>query len=591
MNAPTSINFQNKLEGLEKASPRKRQIIPKLFSDDPRRSKRHFMFVALIFFTMFAVIFGRLVYLGLYPEEFAKAKRVEIIRLAIERPDIIDRNGLILATDIRTYSVGSIVKYLPEKDRAAHLISSVLPDIDPIKLLMDFESGKQFVQIKRNITKEQRDAVFALGLPGVEFTLEHHRYYPNGRLAAHILGATNVDNEGLSGFEKYIDSTGLVEAQELGLQVGHKDFEPFQLSIDIRVQHALRDELANGVRKYSAIAAAGMVYDVVTGEIIALASLPDFDPNNSGDALKPENINRILVGTYELGSTFKALNTAMALDSGKISINDTFDTSAGMIRYGKQVIHEYHGTGRKLTVPEVFVHSSNIGSAKMALIVGTKGQQEFLKKMGILDRVKTELPESASPQLPPRWSDLSTMTISFGHGIAVTPLSAVKAVGALVNGGHLVNPTFLKRLETKAVIEVPTVIKPETSEAVRYVMRLNAEEGTAKSAAVEGYFVGGKTGTADKNENGKYMKDKSLTTFMAITPADNPRYLYLVILDEPKGIPETHNLATASWNSGAVTGKLIERTAPMLMPPNFKEPQLPFPTMVKWNAWGIKKTK
>ena len=334
-----------------------------------------------------------------------------------------------------------------------------------------------------------------------------------------------------------------------------------------------------------------MVYDVVTGEIIALASLPDFDPNNSGDALKPENINRILVGTYELGSTFKALNTAMALDSGKISINDTFDTSAGMIRYGKQVIHEYHGTGRKLTVPEVFVHSSNIGSAKMALIVGTKGQQEFLKKMGILDRVKTELPESASPQLPPRWSDLSTMTISFGHGIAVTPLSAVKAVGALVNGGHLVNPTFLKRLETKAVTEVPTVIKPETSEAVRYVMRLNAEEGTAKSAAVEGYFVGGKTGTADKNENGKYMKDKSLTTFMAITPADNPRYLYLVILDEPKGIPETHNLATASWNSGAVTGKLIERTAPMLMLPNFKEPQLPFPTMVKWNAWGIKKTK
>lgn len=556
-----------------------------------RRISRRWTLFVLTFSLIYCIIGGRLIYIGINGDDFLKRKRAETVKIAVARPDIVDRNGSILAMDKKTPSVGIVIRHIPEKerDKAAYLLSEALDDIDPLKLLLDFQSGRPFIQIKRNISDEEHDAVFRLGLPGIEFNMEHHRVYPNATLASHVLGATNMDNEGISGFEKYIDSTGLIEAQVLGIETTTTGLKPFELSIDLRIQHALRDEIFNGIAKYKAIAGAGMVYDVVTGEILALASLPDYDSNSPEDAQKPENINRILVGTYEMGSTFKALNTAMAIDSGKVGINDTFDTSAGEIRYGKQVIHEYHGTGRRLTVPEVFVLSSNIGSAKMALAVGTKGQQDFLRKMGILDRVATELPESARPIVPTYWSELSTMTISYGHGIAVTPLAAVKAVGALVNGGHLVNPTFLKQSSDDAYATAPVMIKPETSEALRYVMRLNAETGTAKNANIAGYFIGGKTGTAEKNEHGVYLKNRSLTTFMAIMPADKPRYLYLVMLDEPKGIPETQNLATAAWNAGAVCGRLIDRTAPMLMPPRFDPPVMPFPTMVKWNAWGIKK--
>ena len=226
----------------------------------------------------------------------------------------------------------------------------------------------------------------------------------------------------------------------------------------------------------------------------------------------------------------------------------------------------------------------------MALLAGTKAQQDFLRKMGILDKVQTELPETQAPLTPRHWGDVATVTISFGHGISVSALSCVKAIGALVNGGRLIEPTFLKRSAQEAQDKAPIVIKPETSEALRFVMRLNAEQGTAKGAVVPGYFIGGKTGTAEKVVRGIYRKDQMLTTFMAITPADKPRYLYFVILDEPKGIPETHNLATSSWNAGAVTGKLLERTAPMLLPPMLAAPEDPFPTMVKWNAWGAKKS-
>jgi cell division protein FtsI (penicillin-binding protein 3) len=279
----------------------------------------------------------------------------------------------------------------------------------------------------------------------------------------------------------------------------------------------------------------------------------------------------------------------MALDSGKATINSSFDARSSL-KYGRFTINDYHATHRVLTVPEIFVHSSNIGTAKMALAVGVEGHKAFLKKMGQLDRLVTEIPENAQPIVPGKWGELNTITISFGHGVAVTPMQAASAVGALVNGGLLVKPTFLKRSEADARKESPRVIKPETSEAMRYIMRLNGSIGSAAKAAIPGYFVGGKTGTAEKVVRGRYSKDRLFTTFMATFPADKPRYLLVTVYDEPKAAPETYGYATAAWNAGETSGRILERIAPMLpIVPRFEPPQNPFPLMAKLNAWGVKR--
>jgi cell division protein FtsI (penicillin-binding protein 3) len=341
------------------------------------------------------------------------------------------------------------------------------------------------------------------------------------------------------------------------------------------------------MEKFKAKATAGLIIDVNTGEVVALASLPDFNPNNPVDALDPNHINRLAVGVYEMGSTFKALTTAMALDSGKFNINSQLDARSAL-RYGRFKIGDYHAQNRVMTVPEVFIHSSNIGTAKMALGVGVEHHKAFLRKMGQLDRLRTELPENAEPIVPGRWGELNTMTIAFGHGLAVAPLQASMAVSALVNGGYLMTPSFLKQDGDRRA-QATRVIKPETSEALRYVMRLNGTKGSAAKSAVPGYFVGGKTGTAEKVIAGRYAKTRLLTTFMAIVPSDKPRYLFVTLVDEPQALPETYGFATAGWNAGPITGKVIERVAPLLgLPPRFDPPEQPFPVMAKMNAWGSK---
>jgi cell division protein FtsI (penicillin-binding protein 3) len=289
-----------------------------------------------------------------------------------------------------------------------------------------------------------------------------------------------------------------------------------------------------------------------------------------------------------MGSTFKALTVAMALDSGRYNINSTFD-ARGKLRYGRFAIGDFHAQNRVLNVPEVFVYSSNIGTAKMALGLGVEAHRNFLRKLGQLDRMQTELPESAAPILPPRWGELNTMTIAFGHGLAVAPLQAVAAVGAMVNGGYMITPTFLRRTEEEARAKAVRVIKPETSEGMRYVMRLNAERGSASRAAIAGFYVGGKTGTAEKVINGRYSKTKNLTTFTAVYPMDKPRYLFLTIVDEPQATPETFGFTTAGWNAAPVTGNIIERVAPLLsVPPIFEAPEKPFPLMSRLGAWGTR---
>jgi len=321
--------------------------------------------------------------------------------------------------------------------------------------------------------------------------------------------------------------------------------------------------------------------DVNTGEVIALASLPDYDPNTPSDALEKDRINRLNVGVYEMGSTFKAISIAMALDANKVTLNSRID-ARNALRFGRFQIHDYHAQNRALSVPEVFTYSSNIGTARMALMVGVEGHKAFLRKMGQLDKMRTELPETAEPIVPKNWGELNTMTIAFGHGLAVSPLQAMMAVSALVNGGQMIVPTFVKRDEAEARKNAPTVVRPETSEALRFLMRRNAEIGSARTADIKGYFTGGKTGTAEKVIGGRYSKNRLFTTFMAIAPSDKPRYLFATVMDEPQGLPETHGYATAAWNSGEVTGKIIERVGPLIgLPPRFTLPPTPFPLLAK----------
>ena len=570
------------------AAPRSpRAIARELFCLRLDKSTFRLGLVMLLFIGMFAGVGGRLVMLAIAPEQ-GGIRRATSSAISAARPDIIDRNGETLATDVKTVSVFAEPRNVIDKDEAVELLTAVLPDLDARELRERLNTRRGFIWVKREITPRQQAEVHRLGIPGVGFLPENKRVYPNGVAAAHVLGFANIDNVGIAGIEKYIDSQGLQDLNGAGFAVQAADLKPIQLSIDLRAQHAMRDELAKALDKFKAKAAAGAIVDVNTGEVIALVSLPDFDPNNPVDALEKDRINRINVGVYEMGSTFKAMTTAMALDSGRFTINSTFDARSAL-RYGRFTINDYHGQHRVMTMPEVFIHSSNIGTARMALGIGVEGHKAFLRKLGQLDRLRTELPESAEPLLPPRWGELNTMTIAFGHGLAVAPLQAVMGTAALVNGGYLIPPTFLKRGPEEARKVANQVVKPETSEAMRYVMRLNAERGSATKAQVAGYYVGGKTGTAEKVVGGHYSKNKVLTTFMAISPADKPRYLFLTILDEPQGLPETQGQATSGWNAAPVTGAILERVAPLLgTPPRFEPPSQPFPLMVRVGAWGTR---
>ncbi|MFC0220649.1 cell division protein FtsI (penicillin-binding protein 3) [Pseudochelatococcus lubricantis] len=556
-----------------------------LFRMRSDRSGQRVTLVGAFFVVLFATLIGRLSWMAMHPKapnEFRGGTTV-----AAARPDIIDRNGVVLATDIKTVSVFAEPRNIIDADEATELLTAVLPDLDARELRDKLSTSKGFVWVKRQITPRQQAEVHRLGIPGVGFVPENKRVYPNGPIGAHVLGFANVDNEGIAGIEKYMDNQGLKALAGYGFARSADDLEPVRLSLDLRATAAARDELVKGLAYFRAKAAASLILDVNTGEVVSLVSLPDYDPNNPVDALQPDRINRMIVGVFEMGSTFKALTLAMGLDSGKANINSTYDARGGL-HYGRFTIKDYHGKNRILNVPEIFIYSSNIGTARMALQQGVPAHKAFLKKMGQLDRMRTEMPESSAPLLPPNWGELNTITISYGHGLAVAPMQAAAAVGALVNGGQLVNPTFLLRTEQEARANAPQVIKPETSEAMRFVMRLNATKGSARKADVPGYFVGGKTGTADKVINGRYAKNKNFTTFMTVLPADDPKYLFLTVYDEPQATADSYGYATAAWNAGVTTGKIMARVAPLLgLPPRFDEPANPFPTMARLGAWGL----
>jgi len=543
---------------------RRRMVRALLYGKADRHAKaRGRIGLAMIAFTcVFAIIGGRLIVYALTPDN-SGGRRAGGDATATARPDILDRNGEILATDVRVPSLFGEPKRLIDVDEAVELLTAVMPDLDAREVRDRLGNRRRgFAWLKREITAKQQKEIYKLGLPGIGFLNENKRTYPNGSEVAHLIGLVNIDNQGIAGMEKWLDGNGLAALHAAGFATDRLQ-KPVELAVDLRVQHAMRDELIAAREKFKALAAAGVITDVRTGEIVSMVSVPDFDPNNPKEANDPTRINRLTTGVYEMGSTFKALTLAMGLDSGRYNLNSMLDARSSL-RYGKFNINDYHAQRRVLSLPEVFTYSSNIGTAKIALGVGVEHHKQFLKKLGQLDRLYTEIPESAAPLVPKRWGELNTITIAFGHGIAVAPLQATMAVGALMNGGKLIPPTFMKRTEEEAQKLAVQVIKPETSAMMRYLMRLNAEKGSAKKADVAGFYVGGKTGTAEKVINGRYSKTKLLTTFMAVLPADKPRYLITLLLDEPKGLPETHGFATSGWNAAPTAAKIIARVAPML---------------------------
>jgi len=527
----------------------------------------------LAFAAVYAVLAGRLVLFAVGADSHGARHTASQDAIATARPDIIDRNGEILATDVKAPSLFAEPRRIIDKDEAIELLTGTLPDLDTGEVRDRIASRKGFVWLKREITPKQQLDIHKLGLPGIGFLRENKRVYPTGNEVAHLIGLVNIDNQGIAGMEKWLDNQGLADLHRAGFATDRLQ-KPVELSVDLRVEHALRDELLKAKEKFHAKAASGLVSNVRTGEIVAMVSLPDFDPNNPKEAHDPDRINRLTTGVYEMGSTFKAFTLAMALDSGKYDLNSMWD-ARGPLHYGKFAIHDDEPKGRFLSMKEVFTFSSNVGAARIALAQGVEAHKAFLRKMGQLDRLRTELPESASPIVPKHWGDLNTITISFGHGIAVAPLQAVMGIDALANGGYLIPPTFLKRTEQEAMAIAKRVIKPETSEKMRFLMRLNAEIGTAKKAdeKAKGYYIGGKTGTAEKVVNGRYAKKKVLTAFTAILPADNPKYQLLVMLDEPQALKETYGFITSGWNAVPTGGAVIARIAPLLgIEPRFDLP-------------------
>ncbi|MDC9825926.1 penicillin-binding protein 2 [Devosia sp. ZB163] len=540
------------------------------------KARIRWVIVALVL--VFGTVGGRLIQLGATVTD-STIEGVARDVITASRPPILDRNGLEMAVDIRVPSLFAEPRRIVDVEEAVQKLRTVLPDLNEDWLRNRLTGDKGFVWVKRELTPAIQERIYQLGIPGLEFVTESKRFYPSGKEASHILGAVNIDNQGTMGIEKHMDDDSLAVLQSIGI-ARDTDLTPVSLSVDLRVQHVMYEQLQDALVRYKAVAAAGVMMDVKTGEIVALASLPDFDPNNPStlfqdyNGVKNDRFNRITSGIYELGSTFKTVTLAGALDSGKVRITDEFDARFA-VRFGRFTIDDFHGKHRVLSVPEVFKYSSNIGTIKIMQELGKDEFRDFLTKIGMDRTVPFELPEMRKPKVPDKFSEIVAATSSFGHGLSVSPLHMVRAVAAFVNDGYMVPPTMYKRDEAEARQLYEPVISPSTSAEIRYLLRLNAigagGSGSRMNKIANGYRVGGKTGTAEKVVNGRYASNVNFNVFASAFPLDKPRYAMVIIVDEPKAENEQTGV-TAGWNAGEVTGRIVQRVAPMLgIAPDFGE--------------------
>ena len=533
-----------------------------------RDSRQRLTFLIAGFAVMYIVVGARLVQYGLTDPVVTGSIHPSANAVAT-RPDILDRNGELLATDINTVSLYAEPRRIVDADEVVEKLATVLPNLDWSDTHRKLRSGSGFQWLRRQLTPRQQSDILALGIPGIGFRPEKRRFYPGAATASHIVGHVNVDNLGLAGMERYIDQQGYADLRATGL-TNDTRLEPVRLSIDVRVQHIVREIAARAITNYQAEAAGAVILDVETGEVIAMASVPDYDPNQPSRTLPDGSVdkeyekgwfNRISNATFEMGSTFKSFTLAMGLDAEKITLNSVVDASRP-IRMGGFTIKDFKGKNRPLSIPEVFQYSSNIGTAAVADRVGIEGHKEFLTRLGLLSKMDTEMPGVATPTQPRTWKKINSVTISFGHGVATTPLQTAVAAAALINGGNLMNPTFLPRSKDDAALVSRAVIKEKTSADMRFLYNWNGLKGSGRGAQVEGFHVGGKTGTADKVINGRYASDINFNAFVAGFPMDKPRYVVLTIIDAPK--TGVNGGRTAASTAAPMTKEIIERTAALL---------------------------
>ncbi len=524
-------------------------------------ARNRLLATGIIFAFVFLIMAMRLVDLtvvdGLPSRSFAGSATTE----KPARGDILDRNGVVLATSLPAASIYADPKQILDADAAVADLARVFPDLDREALRARLTSSSRFVWVRRGLTPEQQQSVNALGIPGLNFITENRRVYPHGRAVAHVVGFTDIDDHGIAGAEQSFESS-LIEGKKL------------RLSLDIRVQHILRRELAASRREFGALGAAGMVLEVNSGDVLGMVSLPDFDPNDPvTDPEDEARFNRVTKGVYEMGSTMKLFTVAMALDSGSTTLSGGYDASRPL-RVARFTINDYHPKRRWLSTPEILVYSSNIGSALMALDVGTTLQRQYLQRLGLLHTAQIELPEVGAPIVPNPWREINTMTVGFGHGLAITPLQLVNGVAALVNGGVLRSATLAYRDEQGPFLE-KQVLSSKTSKQMRELMRQVVLHGTGGKADVPGYRIGGKTGTAEKLAHGHYIENARISSFVGAFPIDAPRYVVLAMLDEPKGNRSTENYATGGWVAAPIVARLVRHMAPLLGIPPVPDDDLP----------------
>ena len=487
---------------------------------------------------------------GLYGLEF-KEKSTNI---ADKRGKIIDRDGNILATTISTYSLFADTTKIRDPKTSTKKLIKILDDLDKEKTERLLSSGRKFVWIKRKISPNIASKINLLGVPGLDFRIEPLRYYPLGSLTSHVVGHVNIDQLGQSGIEGYFNSQ---------LSSGND----VTTSFDMRVQHVVREELAKGANLYKAKKAVGIVLDINSGEVISMVSLPDFNPNKKIDPDAQSYVNNATLSSFEMGSTFKAFTIAAALDSKTANFGSIYNVSSPL-RLGKKLIRDTYKYKNNLSLSEVFSRSSNIGSSLIALDLGFESQKKYLKRFGLLDDPELEIYEISSPLAPKKWGELESVTISYGYGIAVTPIQIITSVSALVNGGVLNTPTVIKidNRNDRSPVKKQRVILQDTSEAMKILFRLVVEEGTGSNAKVPGYQVGGKTGTANKLDphTGKYDHNKRVSSFIAAFPIMNPLYSILVLYDEPKPVDGDPKHATGGWTAAPIVANIIGRISPIL---------------------------
>jgi cell division protein FtsI (penicillin-binding protein 3) len=529
--------------------------------DEPRGAPERAVKIAL--FAAFAGVAAQLLWLSVpRHDDITLAVSEPVTATSFSRPDIVDRNGRLLATDLEAPSIFADPSLVIDRDEVVEKLLTVLPDLNGDQLLRDLaDKSRRFLWVRRGVSPGIAQKVHDLGLPGISFRYELKRAYPGGAMAGHVLGYTDVDNRGVAGIERYID-------EKVGVDPVHSAVlssrPPVRLSLDIGVQHALEDELDDAEHLYKTDGAAGVVINIKTGEVLASASLPRIDPAWSGKALDKKHIDRVAGGTYELGSVFKTITLAMAFDAGLARPNTLLDVRQPL-EAGRFTVKDFHPANRPLTVTEVYTHSSNVGAGLLALQAGPEKLQAFLKKLGLLDQMTTEEGQLAPPQLPERWNRVSTITASFGHGIAISPLQFASAAATILNNGKTIHPTFLRKFDA-GVADGKSVVSPATSQLMAHLMRLNVidRDGTGGKADVPGYEVGGKTGTADIAAKGGYTSNSVISSFLATFPTRDPQFLTFVILFEPKAIEGSRGFRTAGVNAAPVTGKLIARIAAQL---------------------------